>query len=535
MFAPRSFHLEARGFVTRKTLFEAVFAKSTEGGFSRKKRFLVFFLPLSIVALWGVLYLPNLAVSPTWYGDETLAVSAAQSLLQNAPAHRAMKNSFWNPYAPYQPGYLYAIGAGMVVFENDILGARVVNAVIGLLVALTIFFKGRRVLGVRVAWVAALWLLSYEQSVIHYRWVFTHNLVGLGFLWGFLSLCGARERRGEWSAGLGFAVSASSLPIAIYGVFAACCTRWKTPLSWFRVSLAPAVVVVASMLLALFFHFPEKFLFSDLRAMLHFYWGATEQNSGSLLGAVRNFGAFFTQDGWHFAGLLGFLVCLTDKKIRPLAVGGLLVAVFLVQNRQNLPLFYYQAMILLPLLSVALWHGISLSIRWFASRVSGAGRSGQRLLHSLPLVPLVLAAALLPSVFSGNLQPRIKPWTTQSVAEVLEVAEWVNTHTSGSDLVIAHHNIAWLLHCRTADYLQATTWFSFPTWPFEKPLPKEEFFYAPDPAAAKFAVVADIDRRWTFSQPNVMKMIEQQGIVNWEPCWQGKYYLVLKNPAFEEK
>ncbi|HEY5814280.1 MAG TPA: hypothetical protein VIT23_16695, partial [Terrimicrobiaceae bacterium] len=149
----------------------------------REVRWRAFIIPLSVIfAIWSVLYLPNLRTSPSWYGDETVALTAGLDLTRGIAAHRAVWNTFWHPYAPYQPGYEFLVGGMARLFGGDILGGRFFNALLALALALVIYFYGRSILGIFPAFFAALLFLSYEQSVIHFRWIFTHNLVALGFV-----------------------------------------------------------------------------------------------------------------------------------------------------------------------------------------------------------------------------------------------------------------------------------------------------------------------------------------------------------------
>jgi 4-amino-4-deoxy-L-arabinose transferase-like glycosyltransferase len=134
-----------------------------------------------LVVVWLVLYLPHLRNCPGWYGDETIALTAAQDLMRGNVAQRAMWNSFWHPYAPYQPGYLYLMGLASTLTGGDILGPRFLNTLFALATALLIAFHGRAILGILPSLFAALLFLSYEQTVLHFRWIFTHNLVAFGF------------------------------------------------------------------------------------------------------------------------------------------------------------------------------------------------------------------------------------------------------------------------------------------------------------------------------------------------------------------
>jgi len=137
---------------------------------------------------------------------------------------------------------------------------------------------------------------------------------------------------------------------------------------------------------------------------------------------------------------------------------------------------------------------------------------------------------LLPQSLQGRLSPRITYWTTQSCEEVEAAARWINERTSPQDLVICHQNIAWLIHARTADYLQVASWMGLSTWPFKHPLPKAQFRFEPDLTKAKFAIIGDIDQRWTILQPNIAGIMKPLTDGSWKLVWHGENYSIFENP-----
>jgi hypothetical protein len=482
-----------------------------------------------LVAVWALLYLPHLRTSPSWYGDEGLALTAGLNLVNGIPAHGSFWNTFWHPYAPYQPGYELLIGWASALAGNDILGGRFVNTLIALATALVINFGGRKIMGPILALGSALLFLTYDQSVIHFRWIFTHNLIALGFAIAFSSLCAKRNLRNDLVAGFGLALGALALPLALYGFVAAGLLVIRRPRSWIPVLGPYAAVTLASLGAALILFPGTGFLGSDLKATSEFYAIASRENGGGLQ-VFSNLFRFFTQDWFHALGFLAFIVCLRGKTF-PLGFAALAISILLLQNRQNLTVFYYQAVILLPLLAMACGAACQKLLRLIQK--TGSRRSMPRII--VRFAPMVVAAVffltILPASLRGTLVPRIAFWTTQSIPEVEAAAAWINSQTTPDDLVLCHQNIAWLLHARTADYLQATSWLGLETWPFRTPLPPAQFRFQPDPALARFAVIADIDRRWTFAQPNVSKLVERFESEKWPVAWSGKHYLILQNPA----
>ena len=486
---------------------------------------------ISIVTIvWACLYLPNIRISPAWYGDEGFALTAGLNLAHGIPAHGSFWNTFWNPYAPYQPFYEFCIGWAARLTGGDILGGRLVNSFFALITALIITFYGRKVLGFIFSFGAALIFLTFEQSVIHFRWIFTHNLIALGYALAFIGLSGKIKTKSNYLAGLGLAISALALPLSVYGLIAAALLRFRYPRSWLPVC-GPYVLVTLSSLALGFCLYPKQgFICSDLVETFRFYVDASRENGGGFK-FIENISRFFLQDAFHAIGLLMFLICLRGRAF-VIGFGGLLISFLLLQNRQNLIVFYYQAIILTPLLAMAYGFGL----RKIFLLVRRAGSQSKILRRSCMSVPFVIAGlsflVILPSSLKGTLKTRIDFWTTQSNQEVESAAHWINSRTTPEELVICHQNIAWLLHARTADYLQAATWQGLSTWPFKRPLRKDQFRFEPKLDAAKFAVIADIDQRWTFGQPNIPILIQTFDSEKWPLVWSGANYRVLQNPRF---
>lgn len=486
---------------------------------------------ISIVTIvWACLYLPNIRISPAWYGDEGFALTAGLNLAHGIPVHGSFWNTFWNPYAPYQPFYEFCIGWATRLTGGDILGGRLVNSFFALITALIITFYGRKVLGFMFSFGAALIFLTFEQSVIHFRWIFTHNLIALGYALAFIGLSGKIKTKSNYLVGLGLAISALALPLSVYGLIAAALLRFRYPRSWLPVCGPYLLVTLASLALGFCLYPKQGFIWSDLVETFRFYVDASRENGGGFK-FIENISRFFLQDAFHAFGLLMFLICLRGRAFA-IGFGGLLISFLLLQNRQNLTVFYYQAIILTPLLAMAYGFGLR-KIFLLVRRAGFQSKILRRLSMSVPFIIAGLSfLVILPSSVKGTLKTRIDFWTTQSNQEVESAAHWINSRTTPEDLVICHQNIAWLLHARTADYLQAATWQGLSTWPFKRPLRKDQFRFEPKLDAAKFAVIADIDQRWTFGQPNIPILIQTFNSEKWPLVWSGANYRVLQNPRF---
>ncbi|MFH1066989.1 MAG: hypothetical protein V1746_03735 [bacterium] len=480
--------------------------------------------PLSLVSLfWALLYLPHLRVCPTWYGDETSAFLIGRALVHGQSAVHALTHTFVFQSYPSQPLYSALVGFFTVLFQGDIVGARFFNTLLALGCSLAIYLLGKRILGAACALAAALLFLGYEQSLIHFRSVFPHNGVAFGFTLMTLYLCRPATRINDLKAGAGLLLATASYPLAMHGAAVSFLSRLRRPASWFWIGLLP-FLWLCGVFLAYFILFPQ-WVISDLQDAVFNKYAADTRSY--MIGLPLNFIRFVSQDWFHIGAYAGAVCALWRRRSFPIGIGALVITILLIANRANLTIFYYQAVILLPLL--ALCWGVLLSIAF--SFLRRCIRSRFRLLWAVCLATILLVPiGHLSPIWRGGLRPRNQPWTTQNIANVEAAAAWINERVQPDDFVIANTNIAWLLHCKTGDWLQTTAWLGYPTFMFERGVPHERFLYSLNPQEAKFAVIGDIDVIWSLHQPNVVQVYEM--IKNWPEVWISPTYRIYVNPRF---
>ena len=503
--------------------------KVTPAAYRRARLLVRYGMPLTIFLVWAALYLPHLRTSPHWYGDETLTHYCSLWFSRGQPIHYALWNTFWSPHFPYQPIYCLVAGLFAQATGGDIIGSRFFNTLLALGVALIILRFGIRVLGIPAAFFASLLFLTYDQSIIHFRMVYAHNAVALGFLVACLFVCRRPSRRADLSAGLGLLVAAGAHPLFIHGALCSGLARLKRPRSWLPLALPSAIYLLIT-LSVLYFHFGDV-LRHDLAQLYQTYTSRSGSDGGG--GGWQtplNIANFVTQDWFHIGAFLGLLACCNRRYYKiAIFVGG--IGFLLLQNRQNLTLFYYQAVIFLPLMCLA-W-GVLVRQLFVWSRPIWDSRTAWSIGRWAPcLLPFVLLVLMEPTVVKRQLRPRDYYWTTQSIGEVETAAKWVNDHSTPIDLVICNQNIAWLLHSQTAWYLQVVTWYGLPTQGYELGNPREKFRYDSSLERAKYVVIGDIDQRWTIGQPNVIKLFETMQREQWPVVWRGQFYLIAANPRY---
>ena len=481
----------------------------------RRKYFLRFATGL-ILLVWTSLYLPNLGTTPRWYGDETITLSCGQDLVHGVFANRATWNTYMNPQFCYQPGYVFLVGLASTVSHQDIAWPRFLNALCALGIALVAFRVLGRRFGLLTTLSIGLLFLTYEQSVIHFRWVYAHNAVALGLFICFCFQTIPIRKYRSWGAGIGLAIAAASHPLAVQGGLAALLNRWNQPRTWLPLFFPPLAVGLLS--LGPIFLWKPDWLIHDIFELKEFY-GSFTQDLGAGLQWPTNFWNFFTHDWFHILALASSLFCLFSR-FRPIALASLLIAGLLTRNRQNLPVFYYQAVVILPLLA------------------AGSGYALTRLSRILPwkkhltrwlifLLPTALLFSALPKVWGSRLESRNDPWVVKSISDIQKTAIWLNQHSKPEDLVICHWNIGWLLRSQNADPLMCVGWNGLPTFTYENRISRERFRYDADLTRAKYIVISDIDRIWTLGQPNVGQLFNEQNLLLWVPIYQNSSCLVL--------
>lgn len=485
---------------------------------------------VAILLIWALLYLPNLRTSPRWYGDETLTLMIGKGLASGETADRSLKPTFWHPSYPYQPAYAWLAGVMAWIFRGDIFGARFLNSLIALLIGLVTYFRGRAILGCLPSFFAALLFLSYEQAVIHFRWIYPHNAVALGFTIASLSLLRPSRPRADWNAGFGLALGALSHPLFIHGAVSAWLCRITRPRAWIRLATPSALLLVLSIGFMILVYWPHRWVFEDMNALFEFYRSFSKEND-SAGHALRNIITFYSHDAFHFVTFIAVILCCR-RRLYPIAVFAITISLLLLQNRQNLPVFYYQAIVFLPILTLAWAGGLRTVSLWIRRNYKGAFAK-RALMWMALLLPFVLVVRIVPSSLKGNLVSRNDTWVTQDIDEVEQAASWINEHTDRNDLVICNPNIGWLLDCETADLLQVTAWEGRPTFGYPKLPGPERFRYSAEVARARYLVLGDIDTRWAIYQENVWPTLERIEQERWPIDWSGRHYAIARNPNYK--
>lgn len=506
--------------------------KSTSRGFPASRRRALRRKSLALgfgllTLLWAILYLPNLRTSPPWYGDEILTLDIGKALSHGEFANRAVYCTFNSPTFNYQPGFAWCVGWFSRLTQGDILGGRFLSTLVGWASAAVGFWFFGRKFGLAIGFFYSFLLLGYAQAIVHYRWIYPHSVVGLSLVAAAGFLLRPAGFRKDWKIGGCLAIGAAAHLLAAHATFVSGLCRLLRPKSWIPIGLPPLVVFGGTFAL-LSLKFPG-WVTEDFRALLDQYARYNVENGAGakLLVNVLN---FFTQDPFHLLAAGGCLLVFT-RRTYPLGILSLGLVILLTRNRQNLPLFYYQAMAVLPLLAavcaVGYGRGWGYLIRFFAP----LKKHRRSLRWLLPVAAFAGALLQIPSVLGARLPVRITPWVVSSASDYESAARWLNQHTRNQDLVIAYWNLGWLLEAKTADVLAATAWAGYPAGDyFPTPPDHSRFRYPADLKKAKFFAITELDERWAFAQGQVMPFLQSSGVGTWPLIFQAGPVKVLANP-----
>ena len=485
-----------------------------------------------ITGLWAILYLPNLRTSPSWYGDEILTLDIGKSLTRGDLANRAVVCTFNSPTYNYQPGFAWCVGWFSRITQGDILGGRFLSALIGWAVAMVGFWFFSRNFGIGTGLFFSFLLLGYPQAIIHYRWIYPHNVIGLSLIGAAGLLLRPARASQDWKVGGFLALGAASHLLAAHATVLSGLCRLFRPKSWISIGLPPLVVFGGTFAL-LSLKFPG-WVTEDFRALLEQYGRYNEEN-GSGTKLLINVFYFFTQDFFHLLALGGCLLVFS-RRAYPLGLLSLGMVLLLTRNRQNLPLFYYQAMAVMPLLAACMAVGYGRGWAFLVRKWGFLKNHRHRLRWLLPGIALAAALGQVPGVLNGRLPVRITPWVVSSISDYESAARWLNQNTRPEDLVITYWNLGWLLQAKNADVLTAAAWAGYPAGDYFPTPPKHERFrYSADLRQAKFFAITELDENWAFAQGQVLAFLKDSGVETWPLIYRAGPIKILANPAWRPK
>jgi len=416
---------------------------------------------VGLIALWAVLFLPNLRTNPGWYGDEGEWMEKSWTYIHGTPRVGPVKMDFIFPY-PYPPGYMLVNGVLLRVFGNDIVVARALGAVTALAAAGLLVWIGTRLRDETFGFLCGAAFLVYVEANMNFRWVRSHPLAGtlalasIGFLVRYVQ---EKRLRDAALAGLLCALATGTnyftyplIGAVVVTVAVVNGRQWKEGRAWGHVAIAGAAAGAYAGLFVLWYCAAHGW--GELMAQVGRLTSiANNEVRPTIWGEVMRFGeniwnlGFRTptlgwpgKDVWLMiatAGML-WLPVRQNKWLRAWVPFWLLVLMYGVfMKLNNVPFFFYPATIFLPLLAI----GFAGAVTWVGEWASRVAKPAAVAVPAVVL--LVFGVASLRGAW-GAFDNKIAPWTQHLPAEAEAALRYVNAHTAPDDVVILPKQIYWL-------------------------------------------------------------------------------------------
>lgn len=521
-------------------------------------------IAVGLLALWAVLFLPNLRTSPNWYGDEGEWMEKCWQLANGHARIGPVANDFVYPY-PYPPIYMWANGWLLRIFGNDVVVGRAFGAVTALAAAGILFWIGRRLKDEWLGALCAAALLVYENADVNFRWVRSHPLTGTlvlasaGFLIRYLQ---EKRLRDLAIAGLLTAAATGCNYYAvgmIAGVLAV--AVW---VNWRHLPVA-ALTAGSFGLLFVVWYLATQGGVAHLREQVRLMGGMADPTSaGTILERIGKFlfdtpsaivaGKPAGKDWWLCAAAIG-LVAFPEKKLRVwLPVWVLLLMWPIFKKQDNVSWFFYPAMIFLPVLALGVGGAL-----YQAGKLAGLALKKE----IPPYLPgLVLLLWLVPT-FQGatsRFKTMIDGFTQHSIPQAEAAMEFVNARTTADDFVLVPKQIYWLVKkARKSMLSHCGPYDGIPNGAWPAPIPRAAYWFDCRGDQAKYVVIASgVDRegqglgidllytsgvaggravvakmvaeRWPVVFPANAQVIYPPQLGGGWPVLVGGEYLVLANP-----
>jgi hypothetical protein len=479
-----------------------------------------------LLVVWGICYLPHLRTSPGWYGDEFITMMGGRAILDGSFFNRALKYSFFSTYTNYQPpGLILYVLFSKIFSGGDILGARFLSTLLGLSISLLVLFVFSHRGKAWVGFAAALTILVAPQSVIHFRWVYPHYFVSLGVVLIALALDGRPSSKKDWLIGVGCGIAAMGHLLAAHVIVAALIARGLSPRSWLRIGIPPAMAFLFS--LSLGYYASGGQLFLDLQELAAGYSG--DSGRSTLTGKFLSIYHYFSTDWLHEFLFLSFFGLALMRKWGVLVFTAL-ISFAIIQNRPELPVFYYQSMVFIPALCINLFLCLQGADKWLKEKFADNPMRLAGISAAFVIPALMIPSAIAGSV-AGSLKSRNAYWVAPSAADIETSTTWINEHSGPDDLIISYWDAGWLLKRKWTDPMQCAIW-SYGNFPYfyNRLRDHAEFVFPADFSKAKYVLIGTLDMRWTYGQGTIPKLLEEQKLQTWPVVYSTPTTAVVQNP-----
>ena len=481
---------------------------------------------LAILAVAAFLRIYQNGVTPGWYNDEGTVINIANNLNQGRLEYLGIEGSLL--IAARQPLFVYLLALIFRIFGSDIQILRNTVAILGVINTALIFLSLRKY-GQWIAILCALAFALFPKAILYARFGFSYNLVALLALlcfWSADHYLDTGERRyiifASLSIGLGVISEVAAVALIPVGIIIAGWKRWRDLFFALPLMLLPEIIYSAVMLLAS----PQPYLY-DLNFLLS--RTSSDPLPVQLLRILIDSGIIH-QDLLFLAGMLGIFMFPIPSLQKRLAL--FLFVPLLIITRSNTieQLGWYHLIWLFPLYAIGAGLLGNLFLRAttrfsreiFDALVSRMGRYVTlppplilRAAWNMAFVVLLIIAPIIMGVFSTiqRLYRGGDESTLTSVSldfeQAKSTAEYINAHSTASDIVLASPAIAWALKGNVTDYQISLAYQGYETPHFPRDIPKGRFRFDPTYTNATYIVVDNIWKNWAENRmPQLIQMRE---------------------------
>lgn len=505
-----------------------------------------------ILGVGAYLRFARLTATPGYYSDEGTLLDIAHHLLQGKWQYLALNRS--TLLVARMPLFPLLLAAASKIMGEGIATLRTITASLGVASILGTYALSRQLGGRTLGVIAAAVLAIHPLAVVYSRLGFSYNLLAvLALLVGILILRfldrGALKLM--FTAGLLIGIGTiSDLLMAVYlipvGLIGTSRGR-KAMLACLLGAALPLALYATYMWLTAgsAFMFDLRFTLGRLSAIPLY---------GQFPVATLNYARLLQLDPWFVPAMFGIFAMRTNRNRWFMLLMFLLPLLLIARSVTGLAgLGYYYLIAVLPFATIGIaqlvivgtplvlqsfrggidrlfarwgWSPSAWQSRWLTARAV-------TLIVSLALFILVLSPFLISGMttvigIQRTLSTPIDFLLVDSV-DARQAAEFVNSRTDSSDLVVASPALVWLLDAQASDFQLSLAAAGQETLHFPQDLPSDRLEYDPTLSRASFVIVDGIWRNWAEPvMPAVSDLLEE--VEGWPLVFELNGVRVYGNP-----
>lgn len=487
---------------------------------SKHDTFRHWFILIMILVLSVYLRLWNVQDNPRWYTDEATHIEIAQNLLKGEIRYFAIEDS-WLLFARL-PLFEYVLAGIFRIFGTSIGVLRGLTGILGIITTSLLYFVMRDISTNK--WFGLLVSASFTlfpQAILYNRFGFSYNLLLpliVLILWEYYHYRTRENRKclvlSAVLIGIGCisdVIMWSFIPTLVlitWGI------RWRDAIPATIVAIIPLSIYA----LIQFITVPDAFLF-DLGYTLNRTGGGTFFGQSNLL--IENY-LILLKNSWWIVGIIGIFL-IEDKHLR---YSILILLIPLVFVGRTVPLYSLSAYYVLPFLPlIAIGVGSFLRTTWhYAIKQEALIRFATLI---LVCSPITMSSYQMIVQVRSHMITLIDDFLIDA-DDAYAVADFINTHSDESDLVVASAPIGCLLDTDVAEFQMSAVSGGLDAVHIPGNLPENRFAFSTDYRDARYIVIDDLWRRW--GAVHIPQLAEMMEIVQgWELIFEAGSIQVYEN------